>query len=627
MAELEGLDDELEGAAGGALELLDALDQLSGALGSTASAVGPLLESLSRLSEGLGAVEAAAGAAGNAVEGIGGGASAGASGMDKLGQSLFTSTTHALDLPGPIGAIQSALGKLGPEGQAAALALGVLTIAFTVFVVAIAGGIAAAVEVNQHLELMRARFDALAGGSKAGGQVLSMVQALGRELPFAQAQIESWATSLQAAGFKGRGLEDAIRATAAATALMGESGGAAAQDLIKRLAEGGQGADKMMRSIQEGAGKSNKLLAEMGLTTADVAAAAGLTPDKFKSATLSAEQMNGAIEKALSAKGKGSLAAMMGDPAVIFGKVKEGLASAFEGLAPMVQPFMGAVKSIASEFMRGGTAVNILRAIVTPVFGTLLSWGTKAINALHKGFLMIAIGALQLYIHLRPAIDAIKAFATSESFLRGLKVAFIAIGIAVAVAALPFIIFAGVTVLMLAAIGALVAGILWFAGTIWGFIGDAASALGGWLSGAASAAGDFISGLVQGIESGAGAVVDAVKNLASAALASFKGIFGIASPSKVMLEHGEDNIAGATATGIDRGAGQVDDAMARLGDGEKPGGGSGSKSNRAKSGRGKIAETINMYYQGPASDFATFRAQAEQWLEELAAEGPQPEAT
>jgi hypothetical protein len=101
-----------------------------------------------------------------------------------------------------------------------------------------------------------------------------------------------------------------------------------------------------------------------------------------------------------------------------------------------------------------------------------------------------------------------------------------------------------------------------------------------------------VAGLVQGIQAGAGAVIAAVSGLASSALGAFKGALGIHSPSKVMLEHGEDNIAGATATGVDKGAPKVQDAMARLGDGEK-GTGSGKGRGKGKSdGSGKTVTLV-----------------------------------
>jgi len=70
------------------------------------------------------------------------------------------------------------------------------------------------------------------------------------------------------------------------------------------------------------------------------------------------------------------------------------------------------------------------------------------------------------------------------------------------------------------------------------------------------AAGNFISGLVSGITGGVGMVVDAIKGLASSALGAFKGILGIASPSRVMLQMGGYTAEGF-AGGMDAGAADV----------------------------------------------------------------------
>jgi hypothetical protein len=105
----------------------------------------------------------------------------------------------------------------------------------------------------------------------------------------------------------------------------------------------------------------------------------------------------------------------------------------------------------------------------------------------------------------------------------------------------------------------------------------AVDALSGLTDGAGSAASNFIAGLVGGIQAGIGSVIAAVSGLASGALAAFTGALGIKSPSTIMLEHGKDNIAGAAATGIDKGAPKVDKAMAGLGGGPKgKGGGKGA---------------------------------------------------
>jgi hypothetical protein len=262
----------------------------------------------------------------------------------------------------------------------------------------------------------------------------------------------------------------------------------------------------------------------------------------------------------------------------------------------------------------------MLKPIVTGVLRDALLVGDDGRPRDPRGLPLVTIGALKVYIALKPIIDRIKQLAQSKAFITGLKVVFIALAVAVAAIAAPFVIGIGLVLVLVAVFGALVAAVAYVIGAIVEFVSGAASALAEWVSGAASAAANFVAGLVQGIVSGAGAVVSAVKGLASSALGAFTSALGIASPSKIMLEHGEDNIAGAVAIGTDKGKKKVDKAMSRLGTGE-PGSPKG-KGGGSGGGRGKIADKIEINFYGSAKDFPDFEEQAKAWLERLDAEVP-----
>ncbi len=131
-------------------------------------------------------------------------------------------------------------------------------------------------------------------------------------------------------------------------------------------------------------------------------------------------------------------------------------------------------------------------------------------------------------------------------------------------------------------------------GTVAGVVAGAVGALAGLASGALGAAANFVSGLVDGISAGAGAVGAAVAGLASGALSAFTGALGIHSPSTIMLEHGEENIAGAAATGIEEGTPQVQKASAKMGDAAKPGKGGGGKGSKGDGSGGGP----NLFFDG-----------------------------
>lgn len=528
----------------------------------------------------------------------------------QLGQAIGGALTGAADKAA------QALSALGPEGEAAGAALQAVAEVASATIGTLTTLMGLAVDVSQRFDLMRDRFAALAGSAAGGARVTAMVEKLSQSLPFATAEIQGWSQALLAAGLTGQRLEDSIKAVAAATALMGQQGGAAAENLIKKLAEGGDGATKLLKSIQEGGGKSNKLLADMGLSTTDLAAAMGMSQEAFAKAKISADQMNTAITKALAKKGAGPLEDLGNELPNILQKAREGFLSLFSDLGPAIKPLMTEVKSFFGEFGKGGAAIKILKPIVTSVFSTLFSWATTAAHAVHVGFLMIAIAALRVYIAIKPVVDWIKKIATSAAFLTGVKVVLLAIGASVLTIISPFLIMIATVGALVAAFGAVIAVIAEVVGIIVEFVSDAGSALADWASGAADAAANFVAGLVNGIVSGAGQVVSAVKGLASSALGAFTGALGIKSPSKIMLEHGEKNIAGATATGIDKGSAKVDDAMARMASSEP----SSPKSKASAGGGGK---TENHYhYSGPVENYGVFREHMQRFLEEVNAEAP-----
>jgi hypothetical protein len=620
---LEDLQELLESLTTGLEDLQAPLEDLTSLLSSLTSGLdglksgsegaGHALQGAGESAQGVGGMlqKATEGAkvAAEAIRGLGEAAEAMANGplpsageaMSAVGNVLGGAMTGAADKAA------EALGKLGPEGEAAGAALQALAEVASATVGTLTTLMGIALEVNEKIDLMSARFEALAGSTAGGEEIFNMVQKLGQELPFATAQIAGWAQGLRAAGVQGKQLEEDIKAVAAATALMGESGGAAAMQLFKRLGEGGPAADKLLKTFQEGGPKADKLLKEMGLSLADIGGAAALSK-------MSAEQLHEALAKAMEKKGSGPLDAMMNGWPNIIQKAREGFLSLFDALGPAIEPFMAEVKGLFGEFSKGGVVINMLKPIVTSVLSTLFGWATTAFHAIHQGLLFVAVYALKAYIAIRPIVDHIKQLVSSQQFITGLKIAFIALGAAVLIAALPFLFIVASVLAVVAVFGLLVAGAAYVGAMLVAQIGAWWQALSGLASGAVDAASNFIGGLVQGISAGVGAVVDAVKGLASSALGAFTGAFGIRSPSTVMLEHGEENIGGAAATGVDRAQPKMKAAMARLSDGAGAGGKGGAR------GQGGDDRELHFHYHGPLEDYERFKRYARRFLEETANE-------
>lgn len=531
------------------------------------------------------ATSAAKGLAGNGLEKLKSGASlaspalktlAGASAI--VGNALQTSS-------GAVGAFGAAVGgaamsgaaklsgelaKLGPEGEAAGIAIQAMAAAFAATIGTLTTLMGLAIEVTQHIDLMKARFEALAGSASGGAAVTAEVNKLANALPFAKAQVESWAQSLVAAGVKGKQLEDDIKAIASATALMGDSGGAAAETLFKRLGEGGPAADSLVKELQKGSRRADKMLKEMGLSIADLGGKAALSK-------MNAEQLHAALAKALSKKGKGPLDDLALTFPVLLQKVREGFLSLFDKLGNSVKPFMKAIKSLFAEFSKGGGVINALKPIVTSVLSTAFAWATKAVDAIHgivkwllnsgkaSGYFAGALGVLKsgwkalvaifgvVRDALKPIVGVLKEIFSNATVLDGIKTIFKVIAAVIVVVAV-----------VLGTLAAAFATLIGIVGAVVGAIAGAVAALASFAGEAVSAGADFVSGLIGGITGGAGALIDAVKGLASSALGAFKATLGIASPSKVMMAMGGHVAAGA-AEGIDRGAPHVADRAANMG--------------------------------------------------------------
>lgn len=463
------------------------------------------------------------------------------------------------------------VGTLPPQVAAVGMAMAAVTIAVLATVMALGSLMALAIEVTQQRSALQATFAALGGGALAGKQVMAMVDSLSSKLPFSTGQIAGWAKSLESAGITGKELERAVEAVAAATAIMGESGGAAAEKMLKTLAEGGAGASKMMENIQKGGAKGNRLLAEMGTSVEDVAKAAGMSVAQFQKAHMSADDMAHAIEKAVATRGAGPLGDMMLTFPVLAMKAKEGFMSLFEGLGPVVKPFMHAVQGLFSQFGRGTPVMKALGAIVTTVFGTLFRWATKAVTAVSAFVKANATGksiggvwntisaaVAKVGAAIARVWKVLKPLFTSPAFLKGIVAVFKMIGMVVGVAVAVWLVMVAVLATVVGVIGNVLGVLSPLVDEIWDFIG-------GILSGS-SAAGQFVQGLIDGILSGTGAFVSAVTSLASQGLAAFKSVLGIHSPSAVMAEMG-GHMGGGLEKGLDKSAGGVGDAAAKLGAG------------------------------------------------------------
>ena len=480
--------------------------------------------------------------------------------MGMLGATLGGAVTSGADKAA------EALSKLGPEGEAAGIALQGLAAAFAATIGLMTTFMGLAIESAQKADLMRDRFAVLVGSAAVGKAVQASLGKL--NLPFAPAQVNEWAQALLGAGVKGKQLEADVKAIAAATALMGEQGGAAAQTLFKRLGEGGPAADTLLKAFKDGGPKADKLLKEMGLSIADLGGQAAL-------AKMNTEQLHAALAKAMEKKGKGPLEDMGLSLQVILGKARGGFLSLFGGVEGPVKAFMTAVKDLFGQFNKGSPIIKALKPIMTGLLTTLFTWATKAtvavkdfvvwlsksgkeggifsgvISVLKSGWKALVAIFGTMKTALAPVLSLLKAVFTNALVLKGIKTIFTVIVAVVVALVVAFAALVAAVATVQAAVAAVFGAI---AGTVMGAIGGIVDALSSF---------DF------------SAFIAKMGDMAKAGLAAFKGVFGIASPSRVLLEHGEEDMAGAAAQGVDKGAGKLKSSMKRMGDEATPGKGKG----------------------------------------------------
>lgn len=669
--DLQGLEGELEEAGSAAAAFrgsLAALPSAMNATGAAAAAMGGLLQAVgsaagAAAAQGMLAAAKEEAAAKQAAEGVKKAAAAAKEQAEKPAKDIraaFQSAANGIkdvgkvvktlssgDLPTAkeaMGALGSALGgavtsgahqaaealaKLGPEGAVAGAVIEGLAAVFAATIGVMTQFMGMAIEVSQKADLMRDRFAALAGGAAGGKAVQAMLANL--NLPFASSEVSAWGQSLLAAGIQGKQLEADIKAVAAATALMGETGGAAAMTLFKRLGEGGPAADKLLKTFQDGGPKADKLLKEMGLSLRDLGGAAAV-------GKMNAQQLHEAIAKAMQKKGAGPLADMALQLPVILQKAREGFMSLFGGAGPAVKLFMTAVKKLFGEFNKGSPIIKGLKPIMTGLLTTLFGWATSAVTAIRGvvqwltkgaksgGIFGGAISALKagwkalaaifgaVSSALAPVVAWLKIVFSNAMVLKGIRtVLMLIVGTIVGV----IVVFAAVAGAVAMYVGIIVGVIGTIVGSVMGVVGEVASALGGIVDAASSAASGFISGLLGGITGGAGSIIGAVMGLAGSIKSSLLGALGIHSPSK-FAQGAAGNVTETFADTIEDGAPDAGRSMKKLVTPPKLT--KGAEGGRGQGGGGDTFKFDNCIFNGTTQD--EFSEQLAKELDKLRREGP-----
>ena len=458
--------------------------------------------------------------------------------------------------------------------------------------VALAGLMAAAIGFNESARESTTRLTALTGDGKATKAMLDGIAAsMGGA--FNTSQLVPFATKLAAAGYQGRALEDAVRAVANATAIMGDEGGAAAQTMMARMQEATLAGTKFELST-----RVLNQFAAMGVSATDIAKELGKSPEQLNKMSLKGAEVQKAIENILQAKGADALAEKAISLGQIMSNLQAGIASAFNSPEVMAatKEFMTALADLGSAFGKGsagaGGLAGIIKGILVPAFhyasvaivaihfgiSTLINWFLKAAIAFNQ-FKQTTIGAAVIKVAIAGIVGVMGALVAIVGIVGAV------IGIVFLAAASVVAPVVAVVLGVASAFGAVAAGAYLLYGAVSSAIGGAIGYLSNLGKGATDAASNFIGGLVGGITAGTGAVVTAITGLASSAIGAFKDAMGIHSPSTVMKIQGQFMGAGV-AQGMQEssaGVAQAANTMASASVGGAAQGGSKSSGSSGKS--------------------------------------------
>lgn len=407
-------------------------------------------------------------------------------------------------------------------------------------------------------------------GSEAGAKALSdTINRVSANVAISSDEVSGFAKQLYQAGLRGSQLEAALEAASVSASVLGSE---AASSFIEQA--------KQLKNVQGGVEKlSSDITSRLGGTAA--------------------KQM---LSLDVQAR-----------------KLKESVTGIFASAA--IEPFLKAINTITSMFNETSATGEALRTVVGAIFDPFFKSterGAPIIKALIQGIVIAALQMTIVFLKIRNAIrDAFGGESKSRIDWANLAMK-AGQGLAYAFAA-----SIGAIVTVMGALGVVWATLMSIGMAVWFTIGKAIgftidavkfvwNAFTGffeWIAGLdfGAIAGDIISGLVDGLKNGAGLVIDALKGVATGALNSFKNVFGIASPSKVMAEFG-GFIGEGAAIGIEASAPEVEGAMSDLvsipTQADVPVEGDGGGTSIANSSSSSNVVTINITAAGDAEGIA-----------------------
>jgi hypothetical protein len=334
------------------------------------------------------------------------------------------------------------------------------------------------------------------------------------------------------------------------------------------LTKAGTSAADLPVALEAAAMAEKALGQEGGKKWVDGMKAAGASTDEF--AKEAAQKFGGSVQRQMLG---------LSEQSKKFGK---NVGAIFGGLK--IDPLLEGLSTLVGLFDANNGSGQTLKFLFETIFQPIIDAVTDAIPLIEAFFIGMEIGALKIYIAMKPAIKALSelfgfddetsaetfdAFAVAGEIaiyvvgaliiafgvfaLSVLPAAIAALGTLIAtaaVAAAPFIAIAlaiaGLGYVILTWGPQILEGVANVAKSIADGITNAIDAVLNFVGTAAQAGFDIMMGLAKGIANGVGAVVSAITGAVGGAIDAAKAMLGIKSPSKVFAEIGGYTVEGYT---------------------------------------------------------------------------------
>lgn len=447
--------------------------------------------------------------------------------------------------------LTQAVKGVGASAMAAAAAIAAAVAAVAAFVVGVGKAIASVAEFAQQRAQLEATFTALGAGAFKGEQAAAMFDRLSRVIPLSTATMAEFGQKIAVAGIRDMAkMEQAIKAAAASSAILGDTSGKAGDKIVGLVVD----IQKAIK-LRQGIGDISSALEGTGINADEVARSMGITERQLRMMAASGLQLNkigNAIQDALIKKGVEPMRTMMASFDVMGKRVKDIIAGFFSGVAGTAgfKAFSEQMLRLLDLFSAGTTDGKLAKQGMTSAFDAIFKIASVALREMRYGILRTEIELLKLYITFKPAIRTMREWSEKIDAAKAMSTGFVTI-----IQLLGKGIWNLSSGLRLAVTSTLAVGtaFTFLVGKLGQIYDSIAEVVAPWVDLFLDLGKDMVNGLVKGLKNGAIAIKDAVIGLGKGAVDAFKGALDIKSPSRVFAQLGVQTTAGY-AVGVQQSA-------------------------------------------------------------------------